>query len=584
MSKLEYCIDEIDIKLADTNDSKDIWHWRNNKVTRKMFNNMEEVSWQDHEEWFKNMLCNQKSFIYIGVMSNKDNFGMVRFDVIKKIAEISINLNPKYRSLNLSYRLLLKAINQFSKNNNSQIIAKVKTLNTASKKCFIKAGFKLKKEEQDYLYYEYEKLPKLSFKFIASACGIFTGKNGTQVLCDPWIVDGVFNGSWCHYPKLKTTNKDIENVDAIYISHLHPDHFDERNFDFRKDIPLIVLDHGPNFLIKKLTFLGYTNLIKIKNNETINYREFKITMFSPFAKHNFHDAKIGNLIDSAMLISCDEITALNANDNTPSIETSRALKANYGPISLAMINYNAAGPYPSCFDNSKESEKLIEHHRILERNFTHLKKITEVMGPKFLLPFAGSYVLGGDLHYKNNYLGTTTWDNCAKWLRKNNIKPTKVVLLRENDLLNIENGISSKRYIPIDEIKMKNYINKKLSKIKYPYQLEPFPDKKEILVDVEQASISMNIRMERMGIKSTFNVILNIFNTKYQIYPTFKQIIASDSFKKKLECSCDERLLRNILDRKSHWNNAEIGAHISFIRIPNNYEPDLHTGLQFFHL
>jgi aspartyl/asparaginyl beta-hydroxylase (cupin superfamily) len=46
----------------------------------------------------------------------------------------------------------------------------------------------------------------------------------------------------------------------------------------------------------------------------------------------------------------------------------------------------------------------------------------------------------------------------------------------------------------------------------------------------------------------------------------------------------DERLLRRILDRQAYWNNAEIGAHIGFHRAPNRYEPDLHLGLQFFHL
>ena len=39
-----------------------------------------------------------------------------------------------------------------------------------------------------------------------------------------------------------------------------------------------------------------------------------------------------------------------------------------------------------------------------------------------------------------------------------------------------------------------------------------------------------------------------------------------------------------ILDKKSHWNNAEIGAHINFFREPNIMEPDLHTSLSFFHL
>ena len=44
----------------------------------------------------------------------------------------------------------------------------------------------------------------MKFKFIGNAGGIFTGKKGTKILCDPWIVDGVFEDAWYHYPPLKT--------------------------------------------------------------------------------------------------------------------------------------------------------------------------------------------------------------------------------------------------------------------------------------------------------------------------------------------------------------------------------------------
>ena len=46
----------------------------------------------------------------------------------------------------------------------------------------------------------------------------------------------------------------------------------------------------------------------------------------------------------------------------------------------------------------------------------------------------------------------------------------------------------------------------------------------------------------------------------------------------------DFKLLRRILDRKSHWNNAEIGAHINFERSPNKMDVDAHTSLSFLHL
>ena len=67
----------------------------------------------------------------------------------------------------------------------------------------------------------------MKFEFIGNASGIFHGTKGTRILCDPWIVPGVFEGSWFHYPPIKTKIEDLQNVDAIYVSHIHPDHYDE---------------------------------------------------------------------------------------------------------------------------------------------------------------------------------------------------------------------------------------------------------------------------------------------------------------------------------------------------------------------
>ena len=588
MEKVTHILDtcqRISVLRATEDDSKDIWDWRNDELTKQMSMTSDTVSWETHSSWYEKSLVNPNLYLYLGFLNGNEKVGMCRFDVEvnTNIAEVSINLIPQYRSKKLSSELLTQSIAKFYEERNSDLTATIKKTNVGSIKCFTKSGFEFDREDSDYKYYR-KYASKLSFKFIANACGIFVGKNGTKVLCDPWLVDGVFDGSWCHFPKLTTTINDVRNVDAIYISHLHPDHFDERNFDFEKSIPLIVLDHGLNFLIKKLTSLGYTNLIKIKNEETIDYKEFKLTMFSPFAKHNFHEAKVGNLIDSALLISCEGVSALNANDNTPTIEAASMLREKYGPVTLAMLNYNAAGPYPSCFDNLTEAEKITESDRVLERNFNHVKNVVQAMKPRYMLPFAGAYVLGGDLHFKNKYLGTTTWDECAKWLTNSNIEPTKVVLLRENDTLNIEAGISDNKYEPVDVIEMKRYIQKDLSQLKYPYQLEAAPNKAQLFADIEKAAEGMGARMGRLGIASTFSVVLEVFFERYQIYPTYKPLLVDEEVGDKLECKLDERLLRNILDRKSHWNNAEIGAHISLNRTPNKYDPDLHTGLQFFYI
>ena len=75
----------------------------------------------------------------------------------------------------------------------------------------------------------------------------------------------------CVASLLKTKISQINNnINGIYVSHVNPEHYDDRNFDFPKNIPLIILDERPNFLKKNLINKGYSNFIEIKNNET-NY-------------------------------------------------------------------------------------------------------------------------------------------------------------------------------------------------------------------------------------------------------------------------------------------------------------------------
>jgi len=422
----------------------------------------------------------------------------------------------------------------------------------------------------------------LTFEFIGNACGIFTGGNGTQILCDPWIKNGVFEGSWYHYPPLATAPEDLLCVDAIYLSHIHPDHFDERFFEFEKNTPIIVLDNRFNFLPKKLNELGFHNLILVKDGETISFKELSITLFAPFARHPFHEAVVGDLIDSAILIECNGTRAFNSNDNKPTPESCVALRERFGTIDLAMLNYNGASPYPSKFSNLSETEKQTEHHRILDRNIAYMHNLVEILQPRMVLPFAGSYILGGRLSYLNEYLGTTTWDVCADQLNEIGLTTSDVVRLRENDVLNIDTGETNRAYEPLDTKHMEQYIHQ-VSSDKYPYELDNTPDSTGIIADLETASDRMRLRMERAGITSDRTVTIDVDGSPIQIHPTFS--IETDlNATPRLACSLDLRLLRRILDRVSHWNNSEIGCHVEFNRVPNEYQPDLHTALQFLHL
>ena len=108
------------------------------------------------------------------------------------------------------------------------------------------------------------------------------------------------------------------------------------------------MDREPNFLLRILKKLGFKNIFKIKNNKKIKFKEFEITMYEPWEKHNFEESELGNLIDSSIILKDinTKKVAINFNDNIPSVSGARKIKKIIKNIDLALVNYNAAGPYP----------------------------------------------------------------------------------------------------------------------------------------------------------------------------------------------------------------------------------------------
>ena len=65
--------------------------------------------------------------------------------------------------------------------------------------------------------------------------------DGIKILNDPWLVDGELYGAWNHYPKIKLKPEDFTDVDYIYLSHIHQDHFSKKTLsELDKKIPVLI--------------------------------------------------------------------------------------------------------------------------------------------------------------------------------------------------------------------------------------------------------------------------------------------------------------------------------------------------------
>ncbi len=135
----------IKIKKATFKHSRDIWEWRNDKLTRKMSKNSNHIPWENHKKWFSKVIVDPDIFFYIGEIENKI-IGSVRFVRHEKSLDdyfININISPDNRGRGLSNYLLKSCINKFSTEVNKIgfLKAEVKNINYRSKKLFINFGF-----------------------------------------------------------------------------------------------------------------------------------------------------------------------------------------------------------------------------------------------------------------------------------------------------------------------------------------------------------------------------------------------------------------------------------------------------------
>ena len=146
------------IRKANNYDSRDIFDWRNDELTRQMSHTSDFVDWNGHSGWFASSFTNKNTLIVMCEdESTNEKVAMVRFDVEDDRALISINLSPKMRGKRKAKGCLSDAISFFKKyfSDVQFIDAEIKSTNITSQKSFLGVGFVLVKENADVFYYEY---------------------------------------------------------------------------------------------------------------------------------------------------------------------------------------------------------------------------------------------------------------------------------------------------------------------------------------------------------------------------------------------------------------------------------------------
>ena len=444
---------------------------------------------------------------------------------------------------------------------------------------------------------------KITFHTSAS---VVIEDDGVKILTDPWFVDGEFYGSWAHYPLYDFNSQDFDDIDYIYISHIHPDHCSVKTLEkLDRKIPILIHNFHFKYLKEQIQRLGFS-VIELNHNERIHLKnnlhirilaadncnpEICMKYFGcGLAEQTFGSTSI----DSMCVIDNEKEVIVNTNDCPFELGQVSAslIKETYGNIDFLLLGYSSATAYPQCFDlDSDELQK--SQKQIIQTFLSRGESYVNLFKPKFFMPFAGRYVLSGKNHSLTWKKATPELEEAADFFNNSpNIDHLKhkCIILNSKSSFDISNEKTSEKYTPVNLDQKYNYVEQILSQKKYDYELDKDPNLDELKSLIPKSYERFEKTRKQLNFSSETKIIIDFpKNKSLVITANGKGYEIKNSnecnFEKFLQLKTDPKLLKRLLSgpKFAHWNNAEIGSHLMFKRTPNIYERGLFYCLNFFH-
>ena len=423
-----------------------------------------------------------------------------------------------------------------------------------------------------------------------------------KILTDPWLVDGAYYGSWCNYPPIPIKQINFKQIDFIYVSHIHPDHFDIKTFEFiPKDIPVLIHSFEKRFLKANIERIGF-KAIELPNGESFQLsNQSSITIFAcdncdpSLCGHMFgcipSNIKGSMQLDTLAVIKNEKFTLVNTNDCSIEIAKNALsiIKMNNPSIDIALVGYSPASLYPHCMMNYTQEQMKNGVNSAIKSGLNRGIKAVNILKPKFFMPFAGSYIIGGKHYHKNKNLPLIELQDAARLIKEN--VEADSVLLNFNETFDLNTEKSSKKYDIVNTSERANYIKNILSKKRYSYEDDELPNNEELIILFEKSLNRLKSKANEISFsEKNLSLYFDLNNDQFfriDMDNFDNQIINYiDKDSNYMRFKLDPKLLKRALmgPKYANWNNIEIGAHLDFERKPDIQKMNVHILLNSMHI
>ena len=412
--------------------------------------------------------------------------------------------------------------------------------------------------------------------------------NGKRMLFDPWLDDGIFHGSWFHWPPAAVGIKDLGRFDYVYISHIHEDHCSAGTIKhINRDAEIIIMDRRPNFVANFLDSHGF-NFKKVHLVPPRKGVQLADDLFVDMIEADPAN-EMAYIIDSSIVIRWGDYVVFNANDCQPHPAGIEYLKSAYPKIDLALLPYSGGSGYPSCYLNLSDEEKDREKQRILRQRINNFIQTAKKIDPRFVVPFADQYVVGGSRAHLNRYVSHGSCPGVVSEQCLESGIHEKLLLLNSGQSYDFSDGKvrPPASYRHFTESDRDLYVEKNFSQVVY---------------DHEKVTMGPSVSIERLvyhardrlwtiqGQRKSFpdlTIVLDFqtsgrrfsFNLKGELVDELAgQETLAEPF---LRVAGSDTLLIMLLIGHMSWNIADAALFLDYERRPNVYDPEVYVLLNF---
>jgi len=295
---------------------------------------------------------------------------------------------------------------------------------------------------------------------VLSHAGLEVETASASLVCDPWIIGSVYWRSWWNYPPVAPGLVESLDPDAIYLTHIHWDHFQGISLRKLGKEKKVVIPKEPCGRMKRdLLQMGFANVVEIDHAESLELaKDLKIT--------SYH---FGPYLDSVVVIEAEGHVICNANDAKLMGGPLRQLLARHPRIDFVLRSHSSANSR-MCYEIIDAPETPVDDFEAYTRNFADFAVAT---GARYAIPFASNHChLHRDTFRFNDRVTTPLM--VERYFAEHGIEEPQLKVMVSGDYFSDEEGfvLQQHDYFTNREVRLREYRDRNAAKLEQTYERE----------------------------------------------------------------------------------------------------------------